>query len=773
MVSPSIQDQCGPAPFRRWCVLLCLLLCLTGLSSSPLFAQNPGPTVSAIKIQGNKRVDDSTIFYYIKTEVGKPLSRPVIRRDIEQIYSLGQFTDIQVDTRPGQDGGVEVIFVVREIPSVGEVTFVGNDTLDTSDLRDVISIKRGVTFKEHLINDTIQKLTTHYREKAFFLAKVNVDTAINANGLIDVTINIIEGEKVKIDEIRFTGNKSFDEDDLKDVMETEEDWLFSFIDDAGIYKKDVLKVDVLRLEAFYQDHGYIRVRVHEPQIEVNAEDKEIYIDIKIEEGAQYKIGKITVQEIEGFPEKRLLADIKSQPGSVYNISLLREDLLNITEKFSEKGFAYADVNPKASINDETRIVDLNVQIDPGRKVYVGKINVIGNTRTRDNVIRREFRFKEGELFNSKKLKRSKQRINNLGFFENLKIDTHRGDTPELIDVDATVTERPTGSISFGAGFSSVDKVIFNASVSQDNVFGTGRKVNVSANISARRTNFNINLSEPRVFDSDVSAGVNIFNSQSDFFSFDTRSRGAGVSFGKNLSETDWAGLNYQYSRVKISDVVNPTSLLKEETRNTSRIGGTFIRDSRDNFINPTQGWRHMVRLEFAGSFLGGADFYKTGYEITYYHKLIGKLVGAIHGEIQYAQGYGGEELPAFERYFMGGANSLRGFTIRQVGPLDSLGDPLGGEQSLLFNFELQYPLTEGFRVFAFYDRGNVYGNLGPEANIDSTDTSFNLSKMRESVGGGIRFFSPFGPIALSYGFKLDQRPGESSGEFHFSAGNAF
>ncbi|MDH3257489.1 MAG: outer membrane protein assembly factor BamA, partial [Nitrospinota bacterium] len=605
MASSSIQDECTPAPLRRWRALLYSLFFLMGLIGSPLHAQDPGATVTAIKIQGNKRVDSSTIFYYIKTEVGKPLSRPLIRKDIEQIYSLGQFTDIQVDTRAGKDGGVEVIFIVKEIPSVGEVTFVGNDELDSSDLRDVISIKRGVTFKEHLVKDTIQKLTAHYHEKAFFLVKVDVDTAINDNGLVGVTIKINEGKKIKISEIRFIGNKAIDGGDLEDVMETEEKWLFSFIDESGIYKKDVLKVDVLRLEAFYQDHGYIRVRVHEPRIEVNRKDKEIYIEIKIEEGLQYKFGKITVQDIEGFSKQDLLADIKSKPGAVYNISLLREDILNITEKFSEKGFAYADVNPKADIDDQTRIVDLNIEIDPGRKVYVGKINVIGNTRTRDNVVRREFRFKEGELFNSKKLKRSKQRINNLGFFENVKIDTHRGDTPEVIDVDATVTERPTGSISFGAGFSSVDKVIFNASIAQDNLFGTGRKANISANLSARQTNFNLQLTEPRVFDSDVSAGFNIFNSRSDFFSFDTTSRGAGVTFGKNLSETDWGGLNYRFSRVEVSDVVSPTELLKNETRNTSRIGGTFIRDSRDNFINPTQGWRHVVRLEFAGSFLGG------------------------------------------------------------------------------------------------------------------------------------------------------------------------
>ena len=306
-----MQAKCVPAPFRCWWALLCLLIFFMGILGSPLYAQNKGVTVSAIKVQGNKRVDSSTIFYYIKTEVGKPLSRSIIRKDIEQIYSLGQFTDIQVDTRSGKDGGVEVVFVVQEIPSVGEVTFVGNDALDTADLRDVISIKRGVTFKEHLVKDTVQKLIAHYHEKAFFLVKVDVDTAINTNGLMDITVKIEEGEKVKIDQIRFVGNKAFDNGDLEDVMETEETWFFSFIDESGIYKKDVLKVDILRIEAFYQDNGYIRVRVHEPKIEVNHEDKEIYIEIKIEEGLQYKFGKITAQDVEEFKGPDLLADLKS------------------------------------------------------------------------------------------------------------------------------------------------------------------------------------------------------------------------------------------------------------------------------------------------------------------------------------------------------------------------------------------------------------------------------------------------------------------------------
>lgn len=767
---PFIWDSRVLALFSRGCAVLCLALILLAGSALPLWAQDEGTTVSAIRVQGNKRVDSSTIFYYIKTEVGKPLSRNLIRKDIEQIYSLGQFTDIRVDTHPGENGGIEVVYVVREIPSVGEVVFEGNDNLETSNLRDIISIKRGITFKEHLIKDTIQKLTAHYHDKAYFLAVVNVETELNEHGLMDVRIVIKEGEKVRINEISFVGNNSFSEGDLEEVMETEEDWLFAWLDEAGIYKKDSLRLDILRLEGFYKENGYIRVQVHEPKIEVDKEEKEINIEITIEEGLPYTLGKVTVQPVAEFSEEELRKNLKIKSGEVYNVSLLRQDILSIGERFSEKGYAYADVKPVTVIDDKKRTVDMDIQINPGRKVYVGKINVAGNTRTRDNVIRREFRLKEGEIFNSKKLKRSKQRLNNLGFFENVKLDTHRGDSPEQIDIDTTVTEKPTGSITFGAGFSSVDKVMFNAALSQDNVLGTGRKAVVSANVSARRTNFNISLTDPRIFDTDVSAGIDLFNRQSNFFSFNTKSNGGGLRLGKNLSETDWLGVNYRFSEVRVSNVINPTAILKDETRTTSRIGASFIRDSRDNFMTPTQGWRHVVRLEFAGDFLGGADFYKTEYEITYYQPIIGDLVGAVHGEIKSAQGYGGEELPVFERYFLGGANSLRGFTIRQVGPMTADGNPLGGERSLLFNAELQYPVTKGFRLFVFYDRGNVYG---PGDNIQSTDTDFNLSKMREGAGAGIRFFSPFGPISLAYGFKLDQRPGESDAEFHFSAGNAF
>ncbi len=730
-----------------------------------------GDIVKSIEVRGNSRVSDSTILYYISTEIGKPLSRNQIRSDIEQIYSLGQFKDIQVQTEEGT-GGLKVIFVVEEIASVGSVRLAGNDQIGTDEILEAIGIRRGAPFKDNLVQESLDEITKMYHDKGYFFVKVDVKTRLNNDGQIDAVIKISEGEVVSIEKIRFSGNKSVPDKDLLDKMETKAKTWFSWLDDSGIYKKDVLKIDLLRIESFYHDEGFVKVRVTEPEIDISKKTKKIFITIPVEEGNRYSIGKIILEGDDNFTSKELRQAINSKEGDIYNLSQIREDVIAITELYSEKGFAYADVSPLTKIDDVKKRVDLDFKADKGRKVYVGQIDIAGNTKTLDNVIRREFRLKEGELFNGKKLKRTKQRINNLGFFEDVKIDTKPGKEPDKLDIDTTVTEKPTGSFSIGAGFSSVENLIFSASVSQDNIFGRGQKLAFSTELSSRRNNFNLSFTDPRLLDSDVSAGVDLFNRRSNFFSFQSRNRGGGVRLGKAVGEYDWLGVNYRFENVRTTDIEEnqETNFLFNGERTTSRIGPTFIRDTRDNFLNPTKGWRHVVKLELGG--LGGLKFYRTNYEGTYYRKIVGKLVGAAHVEFNYADGYSGDVLPIFERYFMGGPNSLRGYTIRDVGPKDSTGDPVGGTQSLLFNLEMQYPITKSFRAFTFYDRGNVFGD---GTNITTTREDINLADMRSSIGLGIRFISPFGPIGFAYGYKLDRDEQDQNkvGEFHFTAGSGF
>ena len=729
-------------------------------------AQSEG-LVGSIKIEGNKRVETSTLLYYIKTREGEPLSRSQISKDIEQIYDLGQFKDIRVETRQGSKG-LEVVFIVEEIPSIGDVLLYGNVEVGDSDIHEILGFKRGEAFQDHITKEAKEKIKLLYHEKGFFLAEVDVVSKKSVRNLMNIHIRIREGEKIEIKNIRFSGNKKFSADDLRDQMETKAETWFSWIDESGIYKKDILKLDMFRLEAYYQDHGYLRARVQEPNINIDQKNKEINIDISIAEGLQYRVGKVTSKPDDTVSKDDILKTLQMKSGDVYSLSKVRAGILNISDLYSERGYAYADVNPITKINENSRTVDVSIEVDRGRKVYVGEINVIGNTRTLDNVIRREFRLREGELFDSVKLKRSKQRINNLQFFEDVKIDTRRGKEPDLIDITTTVTERATGSVTVGAGFSSTEKLMFNAGISQNNFMGTGRRVVFSTNLSSRRTDFNLSLTDPRIFDTELLGGVDAFNRKTNYYSYKAKSTGAGFRIGKSFSEHDWAGLNYNLASVKISDVVTTTSYLKEETRLTSRISPSFIRDTRDDFLNPSTGSRHVVRFSLAG--LGGAKFHKMSYETAHYWPIVGKLVGMLHGEISWADGYGDESLPIFERYYMGGPKSLRGYTLRNVGPKDAVGNPLGGNQSLLLNAELQYPFAKGFRGFVFYDRGNLYGG---GSNISTTSTTWDLGNMRDSIGGGIRFLSPFGPIGFAYGIKLDQATGEESGEFHFSAGNSF
>jgi len=742
------------------------LVFMTG--ASPLSAQE-GEIIQSLKIVGNKRIDESTILYYIQSKPGTVLSKSKIGKDIEQIFSLGQFKDIQVNTQNGIEG-LQLQFIVEEIPSIGDVEIVGNAKVDTNDIREKIGLRRGATFNEHLIQESKKEILKTYKEKGYFFAETRIETNSGSDNLINVVIRIHEGKKVSIEKIRFSGNKAFKDKELAEQMETSASNWWNFLDDSGVYQKDVLKLDLFRIEGFYQDSGYLRVKVLEPKIDINKKERQIHIIIPVEEGPQFRINSLEVKGDNTIPHDEIKKSILTKKGAIYNVSQLREDLVTVTDMYSSKGFAYADINPITKIDDQIHAVDLSIDIDKGKKVYVGEINMLGNIKTKDNVIRREFRLKEGEVFDGSKLKRSKQRIANLNYFEDVKIDTQRGENPDLIDILATVTEKPTGTFTVGAGFSNVENLIFTTSIAQNNLFGNGHRVNITASLSSIRTNFNINLTEPRVFDSTVSAGLDAFNNVNDLLSFNMQTSGGGLRLGKNITEYETVGLAYRYEKVNVSGVLaaQETAFLQNGQRTTSRFNPSYVYDSRDNFLNPSQGWRHVLGFELAG--LGGLKFIRSVYEVTKYRPLIGKLVGAAHARINFADGYGGDTLPSFERYFMGGPTSLRGFTIQDVGPKASDGDPVGGSKSLLLNLELQYPFTKSVRGFVFYDRGNLYGT---GADLSSTAEDWDLGKMRHSIGAGFRFISAFGPLGFAYGIKLDRRSGEADGQFHFSAGSAF
>ena len=413
-----------------------------------------------------------------------------------------------------------------------------------------------------------------------------------------------------------------------------------------------------------------------------------------------------------------------------------------------------------------------MQIDKGRKVYIGKITIVGNVKTKDKVIRREFRFHEGGLFDSKKLRRSKERIMNTRFFEDVQIQTSRGEEDDTIDITTSVVERSTGTIGAGIGYSSLDNAIITAQISQDNLFGNGQRIAFTTELSSRRSDFSLSFTEPWLFDREISAGIDLFNLKTNFTTFESRRQGGGVRLGKAFTEYTWGNIGYRLENVKTSKVApeDVTNFLKNETRITSRITPSITRDTRDNRLNPTKGTKEILSAQYAGGMLSGVNFYKLSAEKSYYHPLFLGFIGMIHGKIAYAKGYSGDVLPIYERYFMGGPLDLRGFTFENVGPQDSDGDPLGGEKLLLFNAEIHYPFNNSLRGIVFYDRGNVYGDGD---DISLTSETFSLSKMRHSVGVAFQFYSPIGPIGLAYGWKLDRADGENPTEFHFILGRTF
>jgi len=365
----------------------------------PIVSAQEGEDIQSVKVKGNKRIDESTILYYIKSKPGSVLSKKQIREDIQQVYSLGQFKDIRVETRETLKG-LEIEFIVEEIPSIGDVELVGNERVEANDIREKIGLKRGATFNEHLTLESKEEILTLYREKGYFFAEVKIDTKSSQDNLISVSISIKEGEKVKIEKIRFSGNKAFPDKKLRGQMETQERTWYSFLDDSGVYQKDILKLDLFRMEGFYHDNGYLRVKVLEPRIDINKKAREIHITIPVEEGPQFRVKSLKLNSDNAVTADEIQKGIQTKVGAVYNVSQLRQDILTIADLYSKKGYAYADANPVSKLNDEDRTVDLSIEVDKGKKVYVGSIEVLGNLKTRDNVIRREFRLKEGELFDS-------------------------------------------------------------------------------------------------------------------------------------------------------------------------------------------------------------------------------------------------------------------------------------------------------------------------------------------------------------------------------------
>ena len=748
--------------WRRWFGSIVLLSSLLIFACSAAAQVGPGTIVRDIEIRGNRLTQESTIRFYLETETGKAYVPRTLSDDVKRLYALETFDDIRV-TAEEVEGGMRLVITVTEKPTVRRVTYSGNRAIQEDEIDERIQLKERSTFDRGLLNDTITGLQNHYRESGYYFAHVRPDITPVADNQVDIELVITEGRRIRIRRIQFTGNTYFTDNQLRKEVQLREYFLPIVSDSASLYRPEVLRVDLQLLEQLYQSNGFVNVQIGEPVVEINREAGAIAVTVPIaREGEQYKVGTVALTGSEVFSSEELRDLVRVTSGEIYSRETVRRDILALTEAYADKGYAFADIVPTVSLDQQTRLVNLGFTTRPGPKVYIGRIDIVGNERTQDRVIRRELRLDEGELYSGSKLRRSRQRLNNLQYFEEVNIDTRARAEDDLLDLEVQLRERSTGQFSAGLGFSSVEDVIFTASVVQNNLFGRGQSVSVNAYLGGISQDFSLSFREPWLYGRPISLGASVFNRAEDFQTFDVDRTGASLSLGRAIGEFARISAAYRYEVLDISNLSDNASELLQQSQGkstTSSVTPSILRDSRDNVFNPSEGSVNSFEIQLAG--LGGDNrYYKAIGNTTWYFALPAEMTGFVRGRFGFGDGFGDKVLPASERFFLGGVTTIRGFEFRDIGPKDDANNPLGGTSFVQFNLEIGRSLGSVLRVVAFVDVGNAYGS----------DNDFDIGDLRRSAGLGIRIVTPIGPIRLDYGFKLDKKAGESAGRLGFLLG---
>jgi outer membrane protein insertion porin family len=737
-------------------------VCLVVLTRTPGAGGQQRPVlVKELAVEGNRRVQEAVILNRVQTRIGSAFSPSQLSEDLRAIFALGFFDDVQAKVEDFE-GGIKVILVVVERPFVRDVEFVGNKKIDTAELQDQVDIKLGSVYNPVDVQKAKDKLRDHYEESGYFEAQITPEIERFASGDVKVVFSINEGRRITIDKIVIRGHRGLTESQIKKALATQEREFFIL---RGKLQRQKLDQDVERILSLYNDHGYIQARVEGYDTAVDRDRARVTVTFSLVEGPQYRVDQVRIQGVSVFPEEEVRRLIRIKSGDVYSRSRLREAVRAIADLYSTIGRAAVDVVPRSEPFPATATVNLIFDIAEGPEVYVERINISGNTRSQDKILRREIPMAEGDLFTLQKLQRARQRLINLGYFEKVDITTQPGKDKTRIIVNVEVTERPTGIFSIGGGFSSVDQFIATLDLSQRNFLGRGWEATLRIRLGGTTQQGIISFTEPWLFDRPLAAGFDLFNLNRQYDEFDYASLGGGLRLSHPFAEYWRWHTGYRLTRDDVSDISETASQdLKDQegVSVTSLVSGSLIRDSRDNILTPTRGAHTTMTLDFAG--LGGDSRYiKTIASTSYFQPIWLNHILSGRVEVGAGWGWGGEELPVFERFYLGGPNTFRGMKFRRLSPVDESGNRIGGTSDVLGNVEYIIPLGFGIRLAAFFDIGNVYG----------FGTSFDPTDTREAAGGGVRWMSPFGPIRIDYGILLDRRKGEDFGALHFSVGSPF
>jgi outer membrane protein insertion porin family len=761
-------DPKGPTNFTAKGVKLeNLLKVLKSLSEDIGLELFEHQIVEAIHIKGNQRIESDAIVRRIRTKVDSIYKTGQITEDLKNIYKMGFFDDLRAEADKGRKGLI-ITFQVKEKPTIRDIRMKGNVHFEDSEIKENLTLSTGAILNIFKVRSNLEQIEAMYKEKNYHQISVDYKVLPRKNNQADLEFIVDEGPKVYVTRIIFEGNKSFTDKKLKKQIQTSEKNFFFWITSAGDLDRTKLDQDAALLNTFYSNQGYIRVRVSDPIMDIHEDG--IHITFKIDEGPRFKVGEVDVSGDLIQPKTELLKKVNLDKSIYYNREKLRGDIIALSDLYGAHGYAYADINPKVMENNDTLVVDVTYDIQKKQEVYFENILISGNTLTRDKVIRRELRVYEQEKFNSAALKRSIRNLYRLDYFEDIKVNTLKGSQNDQMVLKIDVTEKPTGMFTFGAGFSSEENVFFAGSVSQRNFLGRSQTLKLAAELGNSTTKFNLSFTEPWLFDIPLSGTLFAYNQEKKYGEYNRNSLGGGVGVSYPVIDYTRVSLSYSYDSSEVENIdsdADDTIKELEGVNITNKIKVGLSYDSRDKAFNPTEGSKHRLTYEHAG--LGGdVGFNKTILETGWYIPLFKGLIGFVHGKTGFVDETDGDTLlPDYEKFYLGGINSLRGFDFRGIHLTDinseGLETKIGGTAMLQFNFEIIVPISEklGLMGVVFYDAGNVY------------DDHIEFGDLRRSAGYGFRWYSPLAPIRIEYGAILDKRQGEGSGRWEFTMGGAF
>jgi outer membrane protein insertion porin family len=722
--------------------------------------------IAEVRLKGNDRIEEDAIRRVMTIKPGDILNPKNVSDEIKAIYKMGYFDDIRVEASSEPQGKI-VTFTVLEKPTVRSILLEGNTWVyEDDEIKEEITLRKGSILNINIIQNDMRRIEELYKEKNYYNVKVSFKVYPKDNNQADIEYVIEEGDKFQIKEIAFVGNSAFSDSKLKGQISTSEKGLLSFITSSGDLNQEQLAQDTAKLTAFYQNNGYVQARVGEP--EVIFEEDGIVVNFRLVEGPRFKVGSVGISGDLIIPEEQLLERIKIAGEEYYNRDTLRLDVIELTDIYSDEGYAYADIAPRINENPEELVVDIIFDVNKGKQVYFEEIVISGNTKTRDKVIRRQLQVYEQELYSGRRLKRSVRNLYRLDFFEDIQVNTVRGSGDDKMRLLIDVTEKRTGAFSFGAGYGNVENLFLTASISEKNLFGRGQVLALKGQLGTKTQRYTLSFTEPWFLDIPLSAGADLYNWNYSFATYDKDSIGGKLRLGYPLFDYTRGNLIYTYDIADIKNVDEDASnIIKRDAGENikSSLTARVKYDSRDNLFHPTGGSMHNVEYEFAG--LGGnVGFNKIIGETGWYYPLILQTIGVLHGKAGYVKELEGKTLPDYEKFYMVGIDALRGFERDDLSPRDEEGNEIGGNKFIQFNAEIRFPLAPQVGAYgvAFFDTGNIWSN---EEDVDLTD-------LRESAGLGVRWLSPMGPVRLEYGWILDPKPTDSaSGNWEFSMASAF